>query len=101
MRLHEIMGMGLCVLLIKVSHACKCEKSVSFGISNMTKLFERPLQSTSLDHHFSFSLSHSVFTVFTKSDTVDMTPGKDGKKKPSPHPRLQTVDRKKLISGPF
>lgn len=48
----------------------------------MTKLFERPLQSTSLDHHFTFSLSHSVFTVFTKSDTVDMTPGKDGKKKP-------------------
>lgn len=46
----------------------------------MTKLFERPLQSTSLDHHFTFSLSHSVFTVFTKSDTVDMTPGKDGKK---------------------
>lgn len=37
MRLHEIMGMGFCVLLINVSHACKREKSVSFGISNMTK----------------------------------------------------------------
>lgn len=77
MRLHEITGMGFCVLLINVSHACKRKESVSFGISNMTKLFERPLQSTSLAHHISFSLSHSVFAVFTKSDTIDMTPGKD------------------------
>lgn len=94
MRLHEIMGMGFCVLLINVSQACKREKSVSFGISNMTKLFERPLQSTSLDHHFSFSLSHSVFAVFTKSDTVDMTPGKDWKKKKNP---LLVPDCKPLI----
>lgn len=29
-----------------------------------------------------------------------MTPGKDGEKKTSPHPRLETVDRKSWFQGP-
>lgn len=79
MRLHEITGIGLCVLLINVSHACKWER-VKLEIPNMTKLSERTLKSSLLEQHFSVSLSDFVFIVFTISDTVDTAPGEDVKK---------------------